>query len=83
MFVEKNPLSEHQQGFRRYRSTEGVISNTTNCLEKFRTKYDPCLAVFFDIAAAFGTIKPHHIREQLFLNIVDASIVYWYYNYIT
>ena len=42
-----------------------------------------CLAVFFDIAAAFDTIKPHHIKEKILLKVVGENIVSWHYNYIT
>ena len=36
--LETLPLSEHQQGFRRCRSTKTAISNTVNYIEKFTKK---------------------------------------------
>ena len=81
--LENMPISEHQQGFRRCRSTETAISNTVNYIERYNKRNEHCLAVFLDIAAAFDTIKPHHIKEKLLEKQVDAKIVEWYYKYIT
>ena len=81
--LETMPLSEHQQGFRRCRSTETAISNTVNYIEKFTKRNEHCLAVFLDIAAAFDTIKPVHIRQSLLNKEVDPKLVEWYYKYIT
>ena len=36
--LESMPISDHQQGFRRCRSTETAISNTVNYIEKFHKK---------------------------------------------
>ena len=81
--LESNPLSEHQQGFRRCRSTETAISNTINFIETCKQNKEHCIAVFLDIAAAFDTIKPKHIKQQLRLKGIEEEIVQWYYNYIT
>ena len=81
--LETMPISEHQQGFRRCRSTETAISNTVNYIEKFNKRNEQCLAVFLDIAAAFDTIKPVHIRKTLLDKEVDDKLVEWYYKYIT
>ena len=77
------PISNHQQGFRRCRSTETAISNTVNYIEKFDKRNEHCLAVFLDIAAAFDTIQPTHIRDKLLEKEVNVNIVQWYYKYIT
>ena len=81
--LESKPISEHQQGFRRCRSTETAISNTINYIENFNKRNDHCLAVFLDIAAAFDTISPNHIRKTLLDKEVNPQLVEWYYNYIT
>ena len=41
------------------------------------------MAVFLDIAAAFDTIKPDHIRKSLLDKEVDGKLVEWYCKYIT
>ena len=81
--LETMPISEHQQGFRRCRSTETAISNTVNYIEKFNKRNEHCLAVFLDIAAAFDTIDPNHIRNSLLQKECDKHMVEWYYQYIT
>ena len=81
--LETMPISEHQQGFRRCRSTETAISNTVNYIEKFSKRNEHCLAVFLDIAAAFDTISPSHIKQTLLEKEVDRNLVNWYYKYIT
>ena len=81
--LETMPISEHQQGFRRCRSTETAISNTVNYIEKFNKRNDHCLAVFLDITAAFDTITPLHIKQTLLNKEVDHNLVNWYYKYIT
>ena len=63
--LENMPISKRQQGFRRCRSTETAISNSVNYIERYDKRDEHCLAVFLDIAAAFDTIKPHHIMEKL------------------
>ena len=83
MTLESKPISEHQQGFRRCRSTETAISNTVNYIEKFNKRNEHCLAVFLDIAAAFDTIRPEHIKLMLTAKEVDPHLVEWYYKYIT
>ena len=81
--LETMPISDHQQGFRRCRSTETAISNTINYIEKFSKRNEHCLAVFLDIAAAFDTIRPTHIRQTLLDKEIDHNLVEWYYKYIT
>ena len=81
--LESMPISEQQQGFRRCRSTETAISNTVNYIEKFNNRDDHCLAVFLDIAAAFDTISPKHIKDKLLEKEVNGKLVDWYYSYIT
>ena len=41
------------------------------------------MAVFLDIAAAFDTISPEHIKLMLTAKEVDPHLVEWYYKYIT
>ena len=77
--LETMPISEHQQGFRRCRSTETAISNTVNYIEKIRKRNDHCLAVLLDIAAAFDTIKPAQIKQTLRDKEIDRNLVEWYY----
>ena len=77
------PISDHQQGFRRCRSTETAISNTVNHIEKFNKRNEQCLAVFLDIGAAFNTIKLSHIKKMLLDKEVEHKLVEWYYKYIT
>ena len=81
--LESKPISEHQQGFCRCRSTETAISNTVNYIEKFNKRNDHCLAVFLDIAAALDPISPNHIRKTLLDKDVNPQLVAYYYNYIT
>ena len=80
--LESNPISDHQQGFWRCRSTKTTISSTINYMEKFYKNDKHCIAVFLDIAAAFNTIKPH-IKERLKSKRVDKNIIKWYHGYIT
>ena len=75
--------SEQQQGFRTCRSTETAISNTVNFIEKFTKRNEHCLAVFLDIAAAFDTIKPEHIKNAFLEKEVDPKVAEWYFKYIT
>ena len=43
----------------------------------------PVLGVFLDIQAAFDTIKPEKIRDELTAKGVENIITNWYYNYLT
>ena len=81
--LETMPISEHQQGFRRCRSTETAISNTVNYIEQFNKRNEHSLAVSLDIAAAFDTVKPAHIRQTVLDKEVNGKLVVWYYKYIT
>ena len=81
--LETMPISEQQHCFRTCRSTETAISNTVNYIEKFTKMNEHCLAVFLDIAAAFDTIKPDHIKNTLLKKEVDPKVLEWYYKYIT
>ena len=77
------PIHNNQHGFRRNRSTETAISNTINYIEQTFEEKEKCLAVFLDIQAAFDTIDPKHIKQQLLEHGTDPEIAIWYYNFIT
>ena len=77
------PISDQQQGFRRCGSTETATSNTVNYIKRFNKRNNQCLAVFLDIAAAFDTVRPDHIKQTLLEKEVDQKVVEWYHKYIT
>ena len=68
-----------------------VVKNVDQVLETMsiseqqqgNKRNDHCLAVFLNIAAAFDTINPNHIRQSLLDKEVDSKLVNWYFKYIT
>ena len=77
--LETMPISEHQQGFRKGRSTETAIWNTVNYIEKFNERNEHCLVVFLDTAAAFDTIHPAHTKKSLLDKEINHKLVEWYW----
>ena len=81
--IAKTPLHDRQHGFRSDRNTETSISNVCNYIEKHIYKNEYVLGVFLDIQAAFDTISPTKIKDELLKFGGNKNVVNWYYNYIT
>ena len=81
--IAQNPLHIRQHGFRTDRNTDTALSNVTNYIEKFINNEQHVLGVFLDIQAAFDTISPEKIRQELIKYGIDKDMAQWYYNYIT
>ena len=77
--IEK-PIHKKQHGFLTKKSTESALSNTVNYLDKYAMQRKTALGVFLDIIAAFDSIQPKHIRDQLLIHGGDEDGVEWYYN---
>ena len=67
-----------QHGFRKNKSTESAISETTNYIEKHMANNEDVIGVFLDIQAAFDTITPSSIKEALLKHNLDHRLVEWY-----
>ena len=58
-------VHSRQHGFRKNKSTESAISETTNYIEKHMANNEDVIGVFLDIQAAYYTITPSSIKEAL------------------
>ena len=76
-------VHDKQHGFRRSKSTESAISETTNYIEKHMANNEDVIGVFLDIQAAFDTITPTSIKEALLKHNLDTRLVGWYYTFLT
>ena len=76
------PIHPKQHGFLSDKGTESALSNTTNFIEKHLFQNEMVLGIFLDISAAFDSISPDHIRNQLIKHGGDPDLVEWYYNYL-
>ena len=81
--IKHSPLHKFQHGFRTDRSTETAISSVVDYIEKHIFFGRHVLSVFLDIAAAFDTIDPLHIRDTMQRKGIKDAITDWYYKYIT
>ena len=72
-----------QHGFRKNKSTESAISETTNYIEKHMANNEDVIGVFLDIQAAFDTITPSSIKDALLKHNLDNRLVEWYHNFLT
>ena len=77
------PLHTRQHGFRSDRNTETSLSKVTAYIERHIYQESHVIGVFLDIQAAFDTIRPECIREELLKHGGNPNMVDRYYNYIT
>ena len=81
--LKVHPLHDNQHGFRSDRNTDTALSSAANYIEKHIYDGEHVIGVFFDIQAAFDTIKPTAVRDSLIKHGGDCIMLNWYYGCIT
>ena len=76
-------VNDRQHGFRKNKSTESAISETTNYIKKHMANNEDVIGVFFDIKDAFDTITPTSIKEALLRHNLDDKLAGCYYTFLT
>ena len=80
--LKDNPVHTRQHGFRNDRSTETAISDATSYIEENILNRKHVIGISLGIQAAFDSILPHKVKNQLLKHGGDKQMVNWYYNYL-
>ena len=75
-------LSRHQHAFRKNYSTETVLSEVVDRIEKSVLRGSHTLGVFFDIEGAFDNVLLTKVLEGLHNKGVKEEVVNWYGHYL-
>ena len=64
------------------KGTESAASNVVSYIESNIYNKKHCIGVFLDISSAFDTIRPEHIKEEMYTRTDNEDLIEWYYNYL-